>query len=1442
MTSSENKRRSPYQGLIPYSEADAPYFFGREKETRLIIANLFGCPLTILYGASGVGKSSVLRAGVAHQLRERDDLIVVVFNAWQGNPVSDLKQAVADYADLADHAAWKKAVSLLPQNRPASLSEFLAITAAQLNRRLMIILDQFEEYFLYHPQEDEFAAEFCKAVTQTKAPVSFMISIREDFYAKLDRFEGRIPALYDNYLRIEHLNRTAARVAIEAPIAQYNQLNAANDQQISIEPELVDAVLRQVETGRVVLGEAGRGVIEAGTAEKEVEAQIETPFLQLVMTRLWEEEASAQSTRLKRTTLDSLGGAESIVRTHLDAVLGELTPPEQEIAASIFHYLVTPSGTKIAYNASDLAGSAELNAEKVVRVLEKLSHSDERILRTVEPLPDRPTTPRYEIFHDVLAPAILTWRTGYVQTQDRAAAELQLAQIRQRARRLRLGIAVLGLLLLAMTGLTVFAFQQRDAAKRAQEEALRQQALAQAALQQAEDATEKLKQETKRVEEQKDRAEQALTTAQQAEAVALEQRNVAEQAQASAEVSAHAAELAAARAEAEQKVAFSRFLTARALTNLDDHLDTALLLGVEASRLANISEAQGALLEALEHNPKLSGFISGHTGRVTSVALSPDGKILASGSADRTVRLWALATQEKVALFNDSSAVNTIAFHPDGKLLASGNEDGTITLWDVVSGQPNGERLTGKGERISSVVFSPDGKLLASSSINETLLWDVTTRQPIGQLPGHGDLSGWHKQMAFSPDGKILVPPGKSVTLWDVASRKPLGPPLPGSVESVAFSPDGKILAKSEWGKDQIELLDIATLKPIGKPLKLSSGFLNTSTNLAFSGDGKLLAADRTDGGLVLWEVATGQEFANPLSGRKADIGGITFTADEKIAAASGDEIILWDLKAESRLGEALTDNNSIVNAAAVSPDGRILAANTKNNTITLWELESGRHIARTLTGHTNPVRSVAFSPSGRMLASGSADREIILWDVATGRAMGQPLIGPSGDMIEVAFLPDGETLIANNRTRNRTQAGFADTFDVISVWDVTSHKLKLPILECRGDFMNVTAWSPDHRRFAKAQSDGSVVLWDVIAQKQQSSKLSGHTQRIDEMIFSPDGRILASAGGNENKLILWNVESGQPIGDPLTKHDLFGTTLAFSPNGKVLAAASEADIVLWDVASRREIGQPLSVESDVTALAFSPDGEILVSNGQNGTVILWDVAARQVIGQPLTHHKAKIETLLFTQNGHGLIVGSTDERSDQVTSKPTLRFWTLAVPSLQSRACSLVNRNLNRDEWKKYFGDMPYHKTCPTLPVHYSFANDGQELAVRIENFLLNFVTNEAVATYREMQRLNLTAAISADLHNSLCWEGSLNGYVNEVMSACNQAVALQPKNGAYRDSRGVARALSGDIKGAIEDFQAYIEWSDDEPLKKQRQQWVDALRVGKNPFPKELEKLRVQ
>lgn len=437
---------TPYKGLMPYSEEDAPFFFGRDAEREIIIANLVASRLTLLYGPSGVGKSSVLRAGVAHHLRRlaRENLdetgspqfAIVVFNSWRDDPIAGLEKRVRE---SAMQALDEQTAEPVPASR--SLVDNFRAWTERVGGELLIVLDQFEEYFLYHGQEDgaeSFAAQFPRVVNSLDLNVNFLISIRDDGLAKLDRFQGRIPTLFDNRLGIDHLDRSAARAAIEQPIEQFNRLYAAGRQRVGIEPELVEAILDQVKTGEVTVGEAGRGVIKGQVGE----TRIETPYLQLVMNRLWEEDVGASSHTLRLKTLENLGGAQRIVRTHLDAAMKTLPRNEQDIAAQIFHYLVTPSGAKIAHTIPDLASYSELSKEKLVPVMERLSGSDIRVLRGVAPPPEQRAEPRYEIFHDVLAPAILDWRRRYKD--------------KKRLIRIRIGVATLFVLMIsALTFLTI---------------------------------------------------------------------------------------------------------------------------------------------------------------------------------------------------------------------------------------------------------------------------------------------------------------------------------------------------------------------------------------------------------------------------------------------------------------------------------------------------------------------------------------------------------------------------------------------------------------------------------------------------------------------------------------------------------------------------------------------------------------------------------------------------------------------------------------------------------------------------------------------------------------------------------------------------------------------------------------------------------------------------
>jgi hypothetical protein len=461
---------SPYTGLMPFTEQQAPFFFGRDIDREIITANLMASRLTLLYGPSGVGKSSVLNAGVAHHLRAlaRDaiarrgasEFAIVIFRTWRDDPLIGLADAIA--REVGSPA------------RGTTFVERLSGWAEHLDGDLLIVLDQLEEYFLYHQGEDgdgTFAVEFPRAVNRPDLRVSFLISMREDSIAKLDFFKGRIPNLFDNYLRIDHLERDAARDAIVKPIEVFNRLNGGSGDPVTIEPELVEQVLDQVTAGRVTVAETGRGRLGArdGAASHD---RIETPYLQLVMTRLWNEEASAGSKRLRASTLERLGGADQIVATHLDAALDALSAEEREAAAKIFQYLVTPSGTKIALGVKDLADYAHMAPATLRPLLVKLSSGESRILTPVAPAPDQPAGEWYQIFHDVLAAAVLEWRTRYVKVAEQKATEAVAQEERRRAEKeahaaakLRKALALVAVLLILAAVAAIVAFRQTRTAR-----------------------------------------------------------------------------------------------------------------------------------------------------------------------------------------------------------------------------------------------------------------------------------------------------------------------------------------------------------------------------------------------------------------------------------------------------------------------------------------------------------------------------------------------------------------------------------------------------------------------------------------------------------------------------------------------------------------------------------------------------------------------------------------------------------------------------------------------------------------------------------------------------------------------------------------------------------------------------------------------------------------
>ena len=403
---------SPYKGLAAFEDSgvDALFFFGRDRDSQVIAANLMASRVTVLFGPTGVGKTSVLRAGVAYKLRQEAGVDVRIHSSWIGDPV-----------------------------------EALAGLAPRTGGDIYLMLDQFEEFFLYHEGDRTFVEELAAVLRRPDLRVNVLIGIREDALALLDAFKAAIPNLLSNRLRLENLDRAGGEAAIRGPLERFNEL-VPSERRVEVEPALVVAVLDEVAAGRVELGALGRGVVTAPSNDDRIEA----PYLQLVMSRLWEVEADRGSRLLRRETLAELGGAMRIVEDHLEHAMADLSPRQKDAAAAMYNFLVTPSGSKIAHRTRDLAGYADIEEQEAADVLRRLAA--ERIVRASS---DDGAGTRYEIYHDVLADAVADWGARY-----RAERSVHDAE---RRRRRAFGVATAALVgLVLVAAIAVFALVERS--------------------------------------------------------------------------------------------------------------------------------------------------------------------------------------------------------------------------------------------------------------------------------------------------------------------------------------------------------------------------------------------------------------------------------------------------------------------------------------------------------------------------------------------------------------------------------------------------------------------------------------------------------------------------------------------------------------------------------------------------------------------------------------------------------------------------------------------------------------------------------------------------------------------------------------------------------------------------------------------------------------------
>jgi WD40 repeat protein/serine/threonine protein kinase len=573
-----------------------------------------------------------------------------------------------------------------------------------------------------------------------------------------------------------------------------------------------------------------------------------------------------------------------------------------------------------------------------------------------------------------------------------------------------------------------------------------------------------------------------------------------------------------------------------------------------------------------------------HSDEALCVVFSPDGKRLASGSEDRTVKVWDAQTGQELLTFKadttGGAGVRSLAFSPDGKGLAGANEGpGNAKVWDAQTGQEL-RSFTG----MKSVAFSPDGKRFASSG----KVWDVQTGQQVLSL------SGWC--VAFSPDGKRLASGDSdgTVKVWDPKTGQELLS-LKGhsdEVRSIAFSPDGRRMASAS-DDYTTKVWDAQT----GQELLSFKQAAGGVSRVAYSPDGKRLAGACFDNTVKVWDAQTGQELMS-FKGHSDQVLSVAFSPDGKrIASASQDRTVkLWDAQVVQK-PLLLQGGISVDNVAlSFSPDGKRLASvNEDDNTVKVWNAQTGQQLL-TLK---DALCRVAFSPDGKRLASASRDNTVKVWDCQTGQEL-LSLKGHSECVNSVVFSPDGKRLASGSGDwRNVRKPG------EVKLWDAQTGR---ELLSLKGHTRDVisAAFSLDGKRLASGSRDNTVKVWDLQT-GQELLTVNGHTNYVNSVAFSPDGKRLASAS-RDNTVKVWDCQTGQDL-VTLKGHTNYVVSVSFSPNGKRLVSASrDKTVKVWDAQSGQEL-LSLKVHNGWPAgcAAFSRDGKRLFSAWYDSTVKVWD-------------------------------------------------------------------------------------------------------------------------------------------------------------------------------------------------------------------------------------------
>ena len=1135
----------PYKGLNYFDEGDADLFVGREALTAKLIVRLIsltsgqqpdGKRFLAIVGASGSGKSSLVRAGLVPALRWNK-----ASTDWQIHILTPTAQPLESLAlSLTSENISVTAASTLMDDLlkdPRSLQIFVKRKLGLENgSRLLLVLDQFEELFALCRSEEErtaFIDNLLTAASESAGPVILVITLRADFYAHCANYPELRQALALQQEYIGAMNPHELRRAIEEP---------AQRGRWEFEPGLVDLLLHDVghEPGAL-------------------------PLLSHALLETW------QRRRARTMTLSgyaSSGGVRGAIAETAETVFSDqFTHEQQSIARRIFLRLTELGDESSLADTRRRATFKELilkpeEATSTHGVLKALA--DARLITTSED--------SAEVAHEALIREWPTLRSWLEENREGLRLHRHLTESAQEWLEMNREPDLL------YRGARLAQAREWAAPHAEELNALEHEFLHASTEHSERELAEREAQRQRELELQRQRAEEQKQAASQLRSRAL----FLTAALAVAGILALAALVFGQRANREARLSSSRELAAAAISNLDVDPERSILLALQAVAAADTLEAENALHKALVTS-RVRLTLKGHSAGVTNIAISPDGRRLATASMDGTAKIWDAATGKELRILRGhSDAVWGVAFSPEGSRLVTSSGDAMAIVWDVTTG----ERLVtlyGHTAGITRAVFSPvDGARIVTASDDGTArVWDVETGEELLVI---SDQDRWMNAVTFSPDGtRIATAEGDGITkLWDSNTGEELLA-LAGHneiVTGVAFSSDRTKLATA--GFDGTAKIWNATS---GKLLLNLNGHQGTTIHsVAFSPDGSRLVTSSSDNTAKVWDAMTGLELFT-LAGHTSFVLGAALSPDGTwLATASEDGTAkIWDLTPSHELSAFKMED--VISGVAISPDGTQVAS--AGQQVLVWDIESGQQLYE-LTGHTGFVHSVKFSPDGTRLASASDDGTARVWDFRKRWEMLRLLVGSSGN-IALAFSPDGKRLAAT---------GLENT---VSMWDA---------------------------------NHGEQLL-----------TLQGHTAPVVQLRFNPTGTQLVSVSENgEDGVIFWDSAIGKELSVWKESGPVFG--LAFRPDGKRLAIGGpEGRAAIWDVATGKQLYSFVGHSRAVFSVAFTPDGSRLATAGGDGTVKIWDAESGEEL-LTLSGHNGWIFDLAISTDGTHLATAGQDGTS----------------------------------------------------------------------------------------------------------------------------------------------------------------------------------------------------